>query len=209
MRFALASEEALNVCVVVKLRKYSAELLPKAALGAQKVLQRNAKMSQDNKDLVRLAGEYAEQNVDLYELLGVDALTPKEDILRDVPDRNGAKLPHHPTTRQPTADEILIQRLRGLLPTNVAASPTTALSRAWIMLLGEGHYLGVSVLSPESERRTALPFYTDPASSTAEPFSEVNHERCPIAGAVSETGFEEQVLARLPSKRAPHPRGKY
>ncbi|PHH63041.1 hypothetical protein CDD81_6372 [Ophiocordyceps australis] len=39
-------------------------------------------MSQDSKDLVRLAGEYAEQNTDLYHLLGVDALTDKADIHR-------------------------------------------------------------------------------------------------------------------------------
>ncbi|KAG5918523.1 hypothetical protein E4U61_001680 [Claviceps capensis] len=50
-------------------------------------------MSQDNKDLVRLAGEYAKQNVDLYELLGVDALTPKEDIHRAW---RKASLKHHP-----------------------------------------------------------------------------------------------------------------
>ncbi|KAK2591852.1 hypothetical protein QQS21_010461 [Conoideocrella luteorostrata] len=39
-------------------------------------------MSDENKDLLRFAGEYAEKDVDLYELLGVDALTPKEDIHR-------------------------------------------------------------------------------------------------------------------------------
>ncbi|KAG6018958.1 hypothetical protein E4U41_003490 [Claviceps citrina] len=50
-------------------------------------------MSQDNKDLVRLAGEYADQDVDLYHLLGVDALTPKEDIHRAWRKRS---LKHHP-----------------------------------------------------------------------------------------------------------------
>ncbi|KJZ72150.1 hypothetical protein HIM_08415 [Hirsutella minnesotensis 3608] len=39
-------------------------------------------MADDNKDLVRFATEYAEQDIDLYELLGVDALTPKDDIHR-------------------------------------------------------------------------------------------------------------------------------
>ncbi|EQK99402.1 hypothetical protein G6O67_006893 [Ophiocordyceps sinensis] len=39
-------------------------------------------MALDNKDLVRFASEYAEQHVDLYQLLDVDALTPKEDIHR-------------------------------------------------------------------------------------------------------------------------------
>lgn len=39
-------------------------------------------MSDDNKDLLRFAGEYADKDIDLYDLLGVDALTPKEDIHR-------------------------------------------------------------------------------------------------------------------------------
>ncbi|KAL3964572.1 hypothetical protein ACCO45_001576 [Purpureocillium lilacinum] len=39
-------------------------------------------MSDDNRDLLRFAAEYADQDVDLYELLGVDALTTKEDIHR-------------------------------------------------------------------------------------------------------------------------------
>ncbi|CEJ89400.1 hypothetical protein VHEMI05244 [[Torrubiella] hemipterigena] len=39
-------------------------------------------MSDDNKDLVRYAAEYADKQIDLYEMLGVDALTAKEDIHR-------------------------------------------------------------------------------------------------------------------------------
>ncbi|KHN99490.1 DNAJ domain protein Cwf23 [Metarhizium album ARSEF 1941] len=39
-------------------------------------------MGGDNQDLVRLAGEYADRDIDLYHVLGVDALTPKEDIHR-------------------------------------------------------------------------------------------------------------------------------
>ena len=35
-----------------------------------------------NQDLVRFASEYADKDVDLYDLLGVDALTSKEDIHR-------------------------------------------------------------------------------------------------------------------------------
>ncbi|KAG5916263.1 hypothetical protein E4U42_007731 [Claviceps africana] len=50
-------------------------------------------MSEDNKELVRLAGEFADQDVDLYALLGVDALTPKEDIHRAWRKRS---LKHHP-----------------------------------------------------------------------------------------------------------------
>ncbi|KAM4054597.1 DnaJ domain-containing protein [Hirsutella rhossiliensis] len=50
-------------------------------------------MSEDNKDLVRFASEYAEQDVDLYQLLGVDALTSKEDIHRTWRKRS---LKYHP-----------------------------------------------------------------------------------------------------------------
>ncbi|KAF5130123.1 Pre-mRNA-splicing factor cwf23 [Metarhizium anisopliae] len=39
-------------------------------------------MGEENRDLVRLAGEYADRDIDLYNLLGVDALTAKEDIHR-------------------------------------------------------------------------------------------------------------------------------
>ncbi|KFA81474.1 hypothetical protein S40288_03338 [Stachybotrys chartarum IBT 40288] len=39
-------------------------------------------MGDDNKDVLRFATEYSEKNIDLYDLLGVDALTPKEDVHR-------------------------------------------------------------------------------------------------------------------------------
>lgn len=39
-------------------------------------------MSTDNADLLRFAAEYADKDIDLFDLLGVDALTPKEDIHR-------------------------------------------------------------------------------------------------------------------------------
>ena len=39
-------------------------------------------MAEDNKDLLSYAQEYSEKDIDLYDLLGVDALTPKEDIHR-------------------------------------------------------------------------------------------------------------------------------
>ena len=56
-------------------------------------------MSDEKAELLRLASEYAEKDVDLYELLGVDALTQKEDIrrawrkqsLRYHPDKAGDK----------------------------------------------------------------------------------------------------------------------
>ncbi|OAQ70285.1 heat shock protein DnaJ [Pochonia chlamydosporia 170] len=50
-------------------------------------------MSEDNKDLPRLAGEYAEKDIDLYDVLRIDALTPKEDIHRAW---RKASLKHHP-----------------------------------------------------------------------------------------------------------------
>lgn len=39
-------------------------------------------MSTDNAELLRFAAEYAEKDIDLYEVLGVDALTPKDDVHR-------------------------------------------------------------------------------------------------------------------------------
>ncbi|KAJ2965306.1 hypothetical protein NQ176_g10680 [Zarea fungicola] len=39
-------------------------------------------MADDNRDVLRYAAEYAERQVDLYDLLGIDALTSKEDIRR-------------------------------------------------------------------------------------------------------------------------------
>ncbi|KAF4121289.1 DnaJ-like protein subfamily C member 17 [Geosmithia morbida] len=40
-------------------------------------------MADDNKaDLVRFASEYADKDIDLFDLLGIDALTPKADIHR-------------------------------------------------------------------------------------------------------------------------------
>ncbi|GAO18418.1 hypothetical protein UVI_02046860 [Ustilaginoidea virens] len=50
-------------------------------------------MSDDKRDLLRFAGEYAEKHLDLYHLLGVDALTPKEDVHRAWRKRS---LKHHP-----------------------------------------------------------------------------------------------------------------
>jgi DnaJ family protein C protein 17 len=39
-------------------------------------------MGDENKDLMRYASEYADKNIDLYDVLSVDALTPKEEIQR-------------------------------------------------------------------------------------------------------------------------------
>lgn len=50
-------------------------------------------MSEDKTDLLRLADEYADKDVDLFDLLGVDALTPKDDIHRAW---RKASLKYHP-----------------------------------------------------------------------------------------------------------------
>ncbi|PHH70896.1 hypothetical protein CDD82_6858 [Ophiocordyceps australis] len=72
-------------------------------------------MSQDNKDLVRLAGEYAEQNIDLYHLLAVDALTSKDDIHRAWRKRS---LKYHPDKAGDSFDAdkwTLFERARDIL----------------------------------------------------------------------------------------------
>lgn len=50
-------------------------------------------MSSDNADLLRYASEYAEKSIDLYEVLGIDALTPKKEIHRAW---RKASLQYHP-----------------------------------------------------------------------------------------------------------------
>lgn len=78
-------------------------------------------MSDDNKaDLLRLAGEYAEQDVDLFELLGVDALTPKADIHRAWRKRS---LKYHPDKAGDAFDASkweLFERARDVLSDEAA-----------------------------------------------------------------------------------------
>jgi DnaJ family protein C protein 17 len=72
-------------------------------------------MSDDNKDLLRLAAEYADQNVDLYDMLGVDALTSKEDIHRAWRKRS---LKYHPDKAGDNFDAAkweLFERARDIL----------------------------------------------------------------------------------------------
>jgi DnaJ family protein C protein 17 len=73
-------------------------------------------MGDDNKaDLLRFANEYAEKNVDLFELLGVDALTPKEDIHRAWRKRS---LKYHPDKAGENFDASkweLFERARDIL----------------------------------------------------------------------------------------------
>ncbi|KAJ6446487.1 GATA zinc finger domain-containing protein [Purpureocillium lavendulum] len=88
-------------------------------------------MSDDNKDLLRFATEYAEQDVDLYELLGVDALTTKEDIHRAWRKRS---LKHHPDKAGAAFDAAkweLFERARDVLadPTARAAYDAAAATK--------------------------------------------------------------------------------
>ncbi|KAL6858422.1 hypothetical protein J3F83DRAFT_357975 [Trichoderma novae-zelandiae] len=72
-------------------------------------------MSDDNADLLRFANEYADKNIDLYELLGVDALTPKEDVHRAW---RKASLNYHPDKAREKFDAAkweLFERARDIL----------------------------------------------------------------------------------------------
>ncbi|KAL6908742.1 hypothetical protein GGI43DRAFT_154418 [Trichoderma evansii] len=72
-------------------------------------------MSDDKADLLRFANEYADKNIDLYELLGVDALTSKEDIRRAW---RKASLKYHPDKRGEDFDASkweLFERARDIL----------------------------------------------------------------------------------------------
>lgn len=72
-------------------------------------------MSDDKADLLRFANEYADKNIDLYELLGVDALTPKEDIHRAW---RKASLNYHPDKARDKFDASkweLFERARDIL----------------------------------------------------------------------------------------------
>ncbi|PTB64379.1 hypothetical protein BBK36DRAFT_1143204 [Trichoderma citrinoviride] len=72
-------------------------------------------MSDDKADLLRFATEYADNNIDLYELLGVDALTPKEDVHRAW---RKASLNNHPDKAREKFDAAkweLFERARDIL----------------------------------------------------------------------------------------------
>lgn len=64
-------------------------------------------MADDNKDLLRYAAEYSDKQVDLYEMLGVDALTPKEDIHRAWRKRS---LKYHPDKAGDSFDPVIWER---------------------------------------------------------------------------------------------------
>ncbi|KAI6782155.1 DNAJ domain protein Cwf23 [Emericellopsis cladophorae] len=73
-------------------------------------------MSDDNKaDLLRLASEYADRNIDLFDLLSIDALTAKEDIQRAW---RKASVKYHPDKARDNFDAEkweLLERARDIL----------------------------------------------------------------------------------------------
>ncbi|ATY64488.1 Heat shock [Cordyceps militaris] len=90
-------------------------------------------MSDDNKDVLRFAAEYAEKNVDLYELLGVDALTPKDDIRRAWRKRS---LKYHPDKAGDNFDPDkweLFERARDILSDDNARATYDASMKAKLL----------------------------------------------------------------------------
>ncbi|KAJ6781495.1 hypothetical protein PWT90_06311 [Aphanocladium album] len=90
-------------------------------------------MSEDNKDVLRFAAEYAEKNVDLYDLLGVDALTSKDDIRRAWRKRS---LKYHPDKAGDKFDPEkweLFERARDILADDNARATYDASMKAKLL----------------------------------------------------------------------------
>lgn len=90
-------------------------------------------MSDDNKDLLRFAAEYAEKQVDLYDLLGVDALTSKDDIRRAWRKRS---LKYHPDKAGDNFDPEkweLFERARDILGDDNARATYDAAMKAKLL----------------------------------------------------------------------------
>ncbi|OAA77702.1 Heat shock protein DnaJ [Akanthomyces lecanii RCEF 1005] len=90
-------------------------------------------MSDDNKDVLRFAAEYAEKNVDLYDLLGVDALTAKDDIRRAWRKRS---LKYHPDKAGDDFDPEkweLFERARDILSDDSARATYDAAMKAKLL----------------------------------------------------------------------------
>lgn len=90
-------------------------------------------MSEENKDLLRYATEYADKQVDLYDLLGVDALTPKEDIHRAWRKRS---LKYHPDKAGANFDAAkweLFERARDVLSDETARTAYDAAMKAKLL----------------------------------------------------------------------------
>ncbi|TQV99537.1 Heat shock protein DnaJ [Cordyceps javanica] len=90
-------------------------------------------MADDNKDVLRFAAEYAEKNVDLYDLLGVDALTAKDDIRRAWRKRS---LKYHPDKAGDDFDPEkweLFERARDILSDDNARATYDASMKAKLL----------------------------------------------------------------------------
>ncbi|OAA67404.1 Heat shock protein DnaJ [Cordyceps fumosorosea ARSEF 2679] len=90
-------------------------------------------MSDENKDVLRFAAEYAEKNVDLYDLLGVDALTSKDDIRRAWRKRS---LKYHPDKAGDNFDPEkweLFERARDILADDNARATYDASMKAKLL----------------------------------------------------------------------------
>ena len=90
-------------------------------------------MSEDKGDLLRLASEYADKNLDLYDLLGVDALTSKVDIHRAWRKRS---LKYHPDKAGASFDAEkweLFERARDVLSDPSARSAYDVASKAKLL----------------------------------------------------------------------------
>ncbi|OAA38102.1 DNAJ domain protein Cwf23 [Metarhizium rileyi] len=90
-------------------------------------------MGEENRDLIRLAGEYADKDIDLYELLGVDALTAKEDIHRAWRKRS---VKYHPDKARENFDAEkweLLEKARDVLSEDNARAVYDAASQAKLL----------------------------------------------------------------------------
>lgn len=90
-------------------------------------------MADDNRDVLRYAAEYAEKQVDLYDLLGIDALTSKEDIRRAWRKRS---LKYHPDKAGDNFDAEkweLFERARDILADDSARATYDATMKAKLL----------------------------------------------------------------------------
>lgn len=87
-------------------------------------------MSDDAAEALRWAGEYAEQNVDLFEVLSIDALTPKQDIHRAW---RKATLKAHSDKGGDTALWDLIGRARDILSDDAARAKYESAMKAKLL----------------------------------------------------------------------------
>lgn len=94
-------------------------------------------MAEDKQDLLRHAQEYADKDVDLYDLLGIDALTPKDDIHRAWRKRS---LKHHPDKAGADFDAAkweLFERARDVLSDDAARAAYDQAAKAKLLRRAE------------------------------------------------------------------------